>query len=125
MPSNIDKTRYTLANNPTVFGKILRDEIPADVVYEDESVLAFRDIAPKAKVHVVIIPKQHMTCLRCMEESDADLMAKLMLAVNKVADILNVKDSGYRLITNAGPDSGQEVPHVHFHLLAGESLPHF
>lgn len=124
----MNTTRYSFATNPTIFGKILRKEIPADVVYEDDKVLAFRDIAPKAPVHVLIIPKQHMECLRCMTAEDADIMMALTSAANKVAEKLGVKESGYRLITNAGAGAGQEVPHLHFHLLAdpsGAKLPGF
>ncbi|NBX86278.1 MAG: histidine triad nucleotide-binding protein [Proteobacteria bacterium] len=125
MPATTHTTapRYPLATNPTIFGKILRGEIPAKVVLEDDKAIAFHDIAPKAKVHVIIIPKQHMQCLRCMEAADADLMAHLLQFANQVADKLGVKHSGYRLITNAGEGAGQTVPHLHFHLLAGPNLP--
>lgn len=121
----LNKNRHSFDSNDTIFGKILRKEIPADIVYEDDKVLAFHDVAPRAKVHVLVIPKQHMTCLRCMEAEDGDLMAHLLGVVNKVADKLDIKESGYRLITNAGENSGQEVPHLHFHLLAGEKLADF
>ncbi|PIZ29749.1 MAG: histidine triad nucleotide-binding protein [Alphaproteobacteria bacterium CG_4_10_14_0_8_um_filter_53_9] len=124
----METTRYNLEDNPTIFGKILRKEIPANIVYEDDKALAFWDIAPKAPVHIIIIPKQHLACLRCMETSDANLMAHLLHVANIVAEKLDVKESGYRLITNAGQGAGQEVPHLHFHLLAskkGEHLPGF
>lgn len=115
----MNEQRYDLLENPTVFGKILRGEIPAEVVYEDDHVLAFNDISPQAPVHVVLIPKQHMTCLRCAEAGDADLLAHMLLTVNVIADKLGLKEGGYRLITNAGEDGGQEVPHLHFHILGG------
>lgn len=118
--------RHTLASNPTIFGKILRGEIPANVVYEDEHILAFNDIAPKAPTHVIIIPKQHLTGLQAATESDAQLLGHLLVAANQIAAKLGVQQSGYRLITNAGSGAGQEVPHLHFHLLAGApNLPGF
>jgi histidine triad (HIT) family protein len=111
--------RYDLDTNPTIFGKILRGEIPNKTVYEDDRVLAFHDIAPKAEVHVVIIPKQHIESLQDAQEADAALLGHMLVAVNKVAEKLGVREDGYRLITNAGKGAGQEVPHLHFHLLAG------
>lgn len=119
-------TRHTLAQNPTVFGKILRKEIPANVVYEDDTVLAFHDIAPKAPTHIVIIPKQHLVGLQDAQESDTQLLGTLLVAATKIAAKLGVKDTGFRIITNAGSGAGQEVPHLHFHLLAGSpKLPGF
>jgi histidine triad (HIT) family protein len=115
-------SRHSRASNPTIFGKIIRGEIPAKVVYETDDVLAFHDIHPVAPVHVVIIPKDHIQSLQHVGEADAALMGKLLLAANAVADRLDVRESGYRLIANAGADAGQEVPHLHFHLVAGKSL---
>ncbi len=109
-------------NNTTLFGKILRKEIPADIVYEDDQILAFKDIAPKAAVHVLVIPKKHLACLRCATAKDGALLAHMMLKITEIADIMGIKDSGYRVITNAGEQSGQEVPHLHFHILGGEQL---
>ncbi len=114
--------RYDTLDNPTVFGKILRGEIPADVVYEDDKMMAFHDIAPKAPVHVVVIPKQHMQCLRCAEAADAGLLGHMMTKIPEIARKAGVEEGGYRVITNAGPDSGQEVPHLHFHILGGTKL---
>lgn len=125
LPHGIDTTRHSLADNPTIFGMILRKEIPADIVYEDENVLAFKDIEPQAKIHVLIIPKQHVTCARCLTNDDAQLLSKLFAAANEVAEKLGVLESGYRLITNAGHDGNQSVPHLHIHLLAGEPLGGF
>lgn len=118
--------RHTLSDNPTIFGKILRGEIPCNKVYEDETVLAFHDIAPKAPVHVLIIPKQHLTGLQDAGPADAALLGQLLVTINKIAAQLGVQETGYRLITNAGTGAGQEVPHLHFHLLAGKpALPGF
>ncbi len=110
--------RYSLAENPTVFGKILRGEIPCRKVYEDEHVLAFHDIAPKAPVHVVIIPKAHLVGLQEATADDATLLGQLLAATPHIAAALGVQHSGFRIISNAGVGAGQEVPHLHLHLLA-------
>jgi histidine triad (HIT) family protein len=114
--------RYSTEENPTVFGKIVRGEIPADVVYEDDQIMAFRDIAPQAPVHVVVIPKAHMACLRCAGADDAALLGHMMAKIPHIAKDLGLEAGGYRVISNAGPDAGQEVPHLHFHILGGKSL---
>ncbi len=120
--------RHTFETNPTIFGKILRGEIPCKKVYEDAYVLAFHDIAPKAPMHVVIIPKSHMNGLQDAAPSDATVLGHLLIASAIIAEQLGVKESGFRLISNAGKGAGQEVPHLHFHLLADPSggvLPGF
>ncbi len=116
--------RYTVSENPTIFGKILRGEIPSRKVYEDDVVLAFHDINPKAPVHIIIIIKQHLASIAHVNQATPTELGLLLQAVAKVAESLNL--SGYRLITNAGTE--QEVPHLHFHLLADQSgakLPGF
>ncbi len=118
--------RHTLDTNPTIFGKILRKEIPAKIVYEDDLILAFHDIAPKAPIHVVIIPKQHLEGMQDAQTGDEALLGHLMVAANTIAAQLGLQDKGYRLITNAGKGAGQEVPHLHLHLLGGTyPLPGF
>ncbi len=102
----------------TIFDKIIAKEIPAKIVYEDDRALAFYDIAPKAPIHVLIIPKTPIVGLNTSGESDGPVLAHLLQVANKVADQLGVRESGYRLITNAGVGGGQEVMHLHFHLLA-------
>lgn len=108
----------------TIFAKIIRKEIPADIVYESDSVLAFRDIRPQAPVHVLIIPK--VTEIESAREIDAQkhtsLIGQLFEAANNVAKKLGVFESGFRLVLNSGPDSGQEVPHIHIHLLGGRKM---
>lgn len=116
-------TRHNRQSNPTIFGKIVRGEIPAKVVYETDDVLAFHDIHPLAPIHVVIIPKDHIASLQHVSTADEALLGKLLLAAHAVAQKLNVAETGFRLIANAGPDAGQEVPHLHFHLLGGKKLP--
>ncbi len=104
-----------------VFAKILRGEIPNKTVYEDDRVLAFHDIQPKRKIHVVVIPKSAFTDMSDFGQhaSDDDLVA-LVRAVPKVAEAAGLSQGGYRVITNCGTHSGQEVPHLHLHLLGGE-----
>ena len=105
-----------------VFCKIIKGEIPSDKVYEDEDILAFNDINPAAPIHVLIIPKKHIKNLMEFEPEDYKLMEKILAAVQKVAKKVGVDEKGFRLISNCGPDSGQEVMHVHFHLLAGRNM---
>ena len=111
-----------IQNNPTIFGKILRGEIPCNKVYEDDVILAFHDIAPHAKVHVIVIPKKHIASLQSVKVEDAEILAHLTVKLPEIADKAGIKDSGFRIVSNAGADSGQEVPHLHYHLLGGERL---
>ncbi|MGB1155346.1 MAG: histidine triad nucleotide-binding protein [Alphaproteobacteria bacterium] len=107
-----------------IFAKILRGEIPCDKVYEDEFALAFRDINPQAKVHTLVIPKGAYVSFDdfATQASDAEI-GGFARAVQKVAAIEGVTDSGYRLLANHGAHSHQEVPHFHVHIAGGESLP--
>lgn len=102
----------------TIFTKIINKEIPADIVYEDDQCLAFRDINPRAPVHILIIPKKAMAQLNDAESGDRELLGHIMLAVNRVAEKEGVADA-YRLVLNNGAGAGQEIFHMHFHLLAG------
>lgn len=103
----------------TVFSKIIKGEIPCNKVYENDEFLAFYDIAPKAKVHILAIPKKE---LKDFNEIDATLMGKMSEFILEVVEKVGIKSSGYRLITNIGKDGRQEVPHLHFHILGGERL---
>ena len=107
----------------TIFKKIIDKEIPANIVYEDEEFLAFYDINPAAKVHVLVIPKKEIRNLDAATEEDVLLLGKLQLTVAKVARILELDKDGYRVITNIGNNGGQEVLHIHYHILGGEKLP--
>ena len=107
----------------TIFKKIIDKEIPANIVYEDEEFLAFHDINPAAKVHVLVIPKKEIKNLDAATEEDALLLGKLQLTVAKVARNLELDKDGYRVITNIGDNGGQEVYHIHYHILGGEKLP--
>jgi histidine triad (HIT) family protein len=105
-----------------IFCKVSKGLVKADVVYQDSEILAFRDIHPQAPVHVLIIPRTHITALWDADDTDAVLMGRLLLAANTVAEQEGVNESGYRVVTNAGPDAGQSVDHLHFHLLGGRRL---
>ena len=120
---DIKNTQQDIAKNETIFGKILRGEIPCNKVYEDDHVFAFHDIAPKAKVHVLLIPKRKIVDIASMNANDAELVGYVLSKVSHVTTILGIQESGFRVISNSGADSGQEVPHLHFHILGGEALP--
>lgn len=105
----------------TLFGKILRREIPADIVYEDDLCLAFRDINPQAPTHVLVIPKKEIAKLSDAGAGDQAVLGHLMLAAGKIARQLGVGDA-FRLIVNNGAEAGQSVFHLHLHILAGRKL---
>ena len=107
-----------------LFCKIVAGDIPADVVYEDEQVLVFKDIYPKAKVHLLLIPKQHIVSLAELDDSHAGLMGHMMTLLPKLAKQQGL-DNGFRTIINTGSGGGQEVFHLHLHLLGGGQLPAF
>lgn len=105
-----------------IFCKIIEGEIPSNKVYEDEDILAFYDIAPAAPIHVLVIPKKHITSLAEMEDGDEKIIGKIYKVINEIAEEKGFKEKGYRVIVNCGKDGGQEVGHLHFHLLAGKQL---
>jgi histidine triad (HIT) family protein len=105
----------------TIFSKIIRKEIPADIVYEDNLAIAFRDINPQAPVHILVIPKQAIAKLSDAESKDRDLMGHLLLTAKRVAEQEGLTN-GYRLVINTGPDGGQTVYHLHLHLLGGRQM---
>jgi len=107
----------------TIFSKIIRKEIPAKIVFESDTVLAFHDIHPKAPIHILIIPKIEIPSAREINGREhAQLLGDLFDAANQIAEDFGVKENGFRLIFNCGPDGGQEVYHLHMHLLAGKKL---
>ena len=106
---------------PTLFSKIIAREIPADIVYEDEHCLAFRDINPQAPTHVLLIPKQEIPRLADAQGDDQALLGHLLLAAGKVARQLGIADA-FRLVVNNGAEAGQTVFHLHLHLLGGRPL---
>lgn len=105
-----------------IFCKIAAGAISADIVYSDELLVAFRDINPQAPVHVVIIPRKHISSVNDLKESDQALAGKMLLTAKKVAEKEGVADSGYRLSINCGPDGTQVIPHIHLHILGGRLL---
>ncbi len=106
----------------TLFAKIIRREIPADIVYEDEHVLGFKDIDPKAPMHVLFVPKIAIATLDDAGAEHAELLGRLMLAAARHAREQGVADNGYRVVMNCRDDGGQSVYHIHLHLLAGRRL---
>lgn len=105
-----------------IFCKIVREEIPANKIYEDDQCLAFHDINPQAPVHVLVIPKRHIPSAMGLTMGDAALVARMFTAMRTIAQSLGVDESGFRIITNHGPDADQTVHHLHFHLLGGKRL---
>ncbi|ADY56716.1 histidine triad (HIT) protein [Syntrophobotulus glycolicus DSM 8271] len=105
-----------------IFCKIVNKEIPSAVVYEDNEILAFKDIYPVAPVHILIIPKKHLASTNELEEEDALLTGKMIMVARDIARKEGIEESGYRILTNCGPDSRQEVMHLHFHLIGGKKL---
>lgn len=105
-----------------IFCKIVNGEIPSTKVYEDEKILAFKDIAPQAPVHVVIIPKEHiLTCANDITEENVDIVAYIFTKIPHIAKLAGTED-GYRIVNNCGEKGAQSVFHIHFHLLGGEQL---
>ena len=102
-----------------IFCKIINKEIPGDIVYEDEKVLAFKDINPQAPIHIIVIPKKHV---KSVLEADGEMSADIINAIQKIAKEQNIEETGFRVITNCGKDAGQTVEHLHFHILAGRTL---
>ena len=106
----------------TIFSKIIRKEIPATIVYEDNLCLAFKDISPQAPVHIVLIPKQEIRSMAEVTPEHQNLMGHLMVKASQIAEKLGLKESGYRLIVNTNGDGGQTVFHLHIHILGGRTL---
>lgn len=106
----------------TLFEKIIAREIPADIVFEDDQVIAFRDISPKAPTHVLIIPKKPIPRISEAKPEDHQVLGHLLLKAGEVAEKLGLKAGGYRLVFNNGPDAGEAVPHLHCHILGGRKM---
>lgn len=105
-----------------VFCKIVKGEIPSEKVYEDEEILAFKDIQPAAPIHILVIPKKHIAMLTDIEETESYLIGKIYKTINKIAEEQGFAKQGFRVIANCGKDAGQEVMHIHFHILGGKVL---
>jgi histidine triad (HIT) family protein len=105
----------------TIFGRIIRGELPARIIHDDDRCLAFHDVAPQAPVHVLVIPKRPIASLAESTDADADLLGHLIVVATRLAKSLGLAD-GYRLVVNCGRDGGQSVDHLHVHLLGGRPL---
>jgi len=105
-----------------VFCQIIAGEIPSDILYQDEEIIAFRDINPQAPTHLIIIPKRHIPSLSHLSEAESSLIGNMVNVANQLAKREGVAESGYRLAINCGEQGGQLVPHLHMHLLAGRQL---
>ena len=106
----------------TIFSKIIRHELPADIVYEDDDVLAFRDIAPQAPVHVLVIPKAEIATVNDIQPGQAELIGKMVLAAQQIAADEGIAEDGFRLVMNCNRHGCQEVFHLHLHLVGGRQL---
>ena len=105
-----------------IFCKIINGSIPCDMIYEDELVVSFRDINPEAPIHVLIVPKKHISSINDITEVDSTLIGHIFNIGKNIAKELNISDDGYRIVTNCGVHGGQTVQHIHFHLLGGRNL---
>lgn len=108
-------------NENCLFCKIASHQIPAKIRYEDDNFIAFDDIHPKAKVHILLIPKKHIHSVEALTDRDETLIGKMILTAKNVADEAGIGDN-FRLVTNSGPDAGQVIDHLHFHILGGNKL---
>ena len=111
-----------MSAEPTLFEKIIAREIPADIVFEDELCLCFRDISPQAPVHLLLIPKKPVARIALAEANDQSLLGHLLLKVGEIVRQEGYAEDGFRVIINNGPHGGEAVPHLHLHLLAGRQL---
>lgn len=105
-----------------VFCKIIKKEIPSKIVYEDERVIAFNDVNPAAPIHILVVPKVHIETLLEVSDKEGDIISYIYKIINKIAQDNGFAQNGFRVIANCGKDSGQEVMHIHFHVLAGRKL---
>ncbi|KUO64040.1 MAG: histidine triad nucleotide-binding protein [Gracilibacter sp. BRH_c7a] len=105
-----------------IFCKIVAKEIPSQIVYEDDSIMAFNDINPVAPIHVLVIPKKHILNINYLTEQDEQVIGKIFSTIKTIAAEMGVGDTGFRVVSNSGSDGGQEVDHLHFHLIGGKAL---
>lgn len=108
--------------NDCVFCKIINKQIPAEILFEDEKTVVFKDIKPKAPIHLLIVPKKHIDSINDLEASDSNLIGELVYRGKKMAEEFKIAERGYKLIFNCGPEGGQVVYHIHLHLLGGRKL---
>lgn len=106
-----------------IFCKIAKGEIPSEYIYEDEYVVCVKDINPMAKIHLLVIPKDHICCANAITEENSVYVSKVFEAIAKITKKIGIDKDGYRVINNCGENGGQTVMHIHFHILGGEKLP--
>ena len=111
-----------MSGEECIFCKIVAGDIPAKKVYEDEEILAFEDVAPQAPVHILVIPKKHISSLLTLEPEDKKLAANFLYRIQKIAKQLGLDEAGFRVVNNIGEQGGQTVFHIHFHVLGGRNL---
>ena len=105
-----------------IFCKIIKKEIPSTIIYEDDKVIAFNDVNPAAPIHILVVPKKHIETLLDITDEDNELISYVYQVINKIAKEKRFANNGFRVIVNCGKDSGQEVMHIHFHVLGGKKL---
>ena len=115
-------SKFATDERVCIFCKIVKGEVPTQKIYEDTEIIAFKDIQPKAPVHLLIIPRKHIPTLLDLTDQESILMGKLLLVANKLAKENDIDESGYRLVFNCNRDAGQAVYHIHLHLLGGRQL---
>eukprot|EP00054_Salpingoeca_dolichothecata_P037856 m.12072 g.12072 ORF g.12072 m.12072 type:complete len:128 (+) comp7950_c0_seq1:142-525(+) len=122
MSDEVKKAQGAKIGGDTIFGKIIRKEIPSDIVFEDEQCLAFKDIQPQAPTHILVIPKKAISGISKAEDDDEGLLGHLLLVARKVAKDVGLAGDGYRLVINDGPNGAQSVYHLHVHILGGRQM---
>ena len=105
-----------------IFCKIAKGEIPSEVIYEDDKIVAFNDVNPQSPIHFLVIPKEHIESSNDIDEKNSHLVGHVFLVIKKLTEELGVAKEGYRIVNNCGENGGQTVPHMHFHILAGRKL---
>lgn len=105
-----------------IFCKIINKQIPSEIIYEDDEIIAFKDIEPVAPIHVLVVPKKHISSVMDLKEEDKAIIGKIYLRIQKLAVELGVEKDGFRVVTNCGENAGQTVKHIHFHILGGKKL---
>jgi histidine triad (HIT) family protein len=105
-----------------IFCKLAKGQVRAEIILQDDKIIAFRDIHPQAPAHALVVPRRHITALWDTDHEDEPLLGRILTACNEVAQELGISDSGYRVVVNSGPDAGQSVDHLHFHVMGGREL---
>ena len=120
--SEVEKAQKAVAGGDTIFGKIIRKEIPSDIIFEDDKCLAFRDVNPQAPVHFLVIPKKPISQLSKSEDSDSALMGHMLCVLRNCAKKEGLADNGYRVVINDGKNGAQSVYHLHMHCMGGRQM---